>query len=41
MNDILLEVNPHNYRDFDNKSFNMSENISKNISIDKTEINDL
>jgi hypothetical protein len=37
---VLLGVNPHNVKDLECKSYNMSESISKNRSFDKTESND-
>ena len=34
INEVLLGVNPHNIKDLDSKSYNMSESISKNISLE-------
>jgi len=40
INEALLGINPHNIKDLDSKSFNMSESISKNMSLDKGGFND-
>ena len=40
INEALLGVNPHNIKDLDSKSYNMSESISKNMSLDKAGFND-
>lgn len=40
INEVLLGVNPHNIKDLDCKSYNMSESISKNRSLDKGDFND-
>ena len=40
INDALLGVNPHNIKDLDCKSYNMSEIVSNNMSLDKGDFND-
>jgi hypothetical protein len=34
INDNLIGINPHNIKDLDQKSYNISESISKNMSLE-------